>query len=92
MARLLIYREDLKVVLIKQNGEWVLPNLSFTSRTKLKHQVKELLGFSVETSGKKHAGVLLARRVFGGIKDKVRWVNLEEASQVFEKSSSELKK
>lgn len=92
MARLLIYREDLKVILIKQNGKWILPNLSFTSQTKLKHQIKELLGFSIETSGKKHAGTILARRVFGGIKDNVRWVDLEEASQVFEKSSSELKK
>lgn len=91
MSRLLIYREDLKVSLIKQNGDWVPPTLIPDDQVELNRKVQELLGFAVVTNEKRHNDILLVRRVFGDVKDNVRWANLEEAADAFEKTSTEVK-
>lgn len=91
MSRLLIYREDLKVSLIKQNGNWTPPTPPSNNLEELKRKVQGLLGFTIETNEKRYGDILLARRVFGNIKDNVRWVDLEETAYAFDKTSTEIK-
>lgn len=80
MTKLLIYRKDLKILLTKKGDGWELPSFSSENPTEIKHQAKELLGFSIEISGTKYEDVIFANRVFGDQKENSKWVNLEKAS------------
>lgn len=91
MNLLLIYREDFKVVLVRLDDRWVVPRIQTTDPNEIKKYIRDLLGFTIETIGSKHEDIIVAKRVFGEVKDNTKWVDLEDASKPFAKSSQELK-
>jgi len=92
MTKLLIYREDSKVVVINKEISWILPVVDSTEVEEIKHIALEQLGFSIHTFGNKHGNILMARRVFGDQKEGTKWFSLEEASQLVGVSEAKLKK
>jgi hypothetical protein len=91
MTPILIYREDFKVALEKRDGDWVVPSIRESDTGVIKQYIKDLLGFTIAVN-REHEDIIVAKRVFGDLKSKTRWVNLEEASKAFGKNSQDLEK
>ncbi|MEX0616687.1 MAG: hypothetical protein WD231_02605 [Candidatus Woykebacteria bacterium] len=80
MTKLLIYREDLKI-LLKTDGEGSLPSLDSDTPENLGGYTSENLGFSIRSFGQKHADILIAQRVFGNQKEGTGWFGIKRASK-----------
>ncbi|OGY22909.1 MAG: hypothetical protein A2172_03150 [Candidatus Woykebacteria bacterium RBG_13_40_15] len=82
MTKLLIYREDLKILVQEKANELTLPNTDLTNHEDIRLFALKNLGFSIRSFGQRHKDILIARRIFGDQKEGLKWVGLEEASKL----------
>lgn len=87
--KILIYREDQKVLVIKNDNNWSLPQFNNEDLKQLRQDIKAQLGFWVNISGKRINDLMIASRVFGPQIVPSKWVDLDEVSEITNNDDSE---
>ncbi len=87
MSEVLIYREDLKVLVLKDG---TLPQVKFTEVKQLRPWDHETLGFNVKQTGTKEGDTLVTMRGFGPLKIDAQWLDVEEAARKIGRTPEEL--
>lgn len=87
MNKVLIYREDLKVLILKDG---TLPQVEFTEVKQLRPWDHETLGFDVKQTGTKEGDTLVTMRGFGPLKIDAHWLDIEEAARKIGRTTEEL--
>lgn len=80
--KVLVYREDQKVLVIRKDDNWVLPQFNEENLKELRQRIKEQLSFWVNISGKKEGDLIIASRVFGSQIILSKWVDINEVSEI----------
>lgn len=83
--KILIYREDLKILVIKKDNNWVLPQFEEEDLKQLRQRIKEELGFWVNISGRKTDDLIVASRFFGPQIILSKWVDINEIVELSNK-------
>lgn len=85
--KVLIHREDQKILVIKKDSNWLLPQFETEDLKQLRQRIKEQLGFWANISGRKTDNFIVASRAFGPQIILSKWINIDEISELSDKDN-----